>query len=121
MMVSSAYPSPLINAYISPGLTRLNRLQTIGGSSRYLGQDALRLAITEAKAGLNVNKYIEIVEVAKIVDSSSPLAIEDTEWIASRNRKVKAESDRLEHELKGYKNNLIKESIRVRLTSTMIR
>lgn len=27
---------------------------------------------------------------------------------------VKAETDRLEHELRGYKNNLIKESIRVR-------
>jgi hypothetical protein len=30
-----------------------------------------------------------------------------------KNKQNKAETTRLEHELKGYKNNLIKESIRV--------
>jgi COP9 signalosome complex subunit 1 len=58
-----------------------------------------------------------LVEVAKRVNASSPLAVEDATWIATRNKQVKAEADRLEHELKGYKNNLIKESIRVCFTS----
>lgn len=40
-------------------------------------------------------------------------SILDTEWVDRTQKLVKAETDRLEHELKGYKNNLIKESIRV--------
>ena len=38
----------------------------------------------------------------------------DTAWAETRNKQIKAEADRLDAELKGYKNNLIKESIRVR-------
>lgn len=37
----------------------------------------------------------------------------DTDWVESKQRQVAAETERLELELKGYKNNLIKESIRV--------
>ena len=37
----------------------------------------------------------------------------DTKWIEHMQKVIKAETDRLEHELRGYKNNLIKESIRV--------
>lgn len=40
--------------------------------------------------------------------------LRDLSWVDKTMRQVKAESDRLETELKGYKNNLIKESIRVR-------
>jgi COP9 signalosome complex subunit 1 len=36
-------------------------------------------------------------------------------WMEATTKQVKAETDRLEFELKGYKNNLIKESIRVGL------
>ena len=34
-------------------------------------------------------------------------------WAEKKSREVKEEQDKLEHELKSYKNNLIKESIRV--------
>jgi hypothetical protein len=34
-------------------------------------------------------------------------------WAEKTSREVKEEQDKLEHELKSYKNNLIKESIRV--------
>jgi COP9 signalosome complex subunit 1 len=44
-------------------------------------------------------------------------AILDVAWVDKLVRQVKAETDRLEAELKGYKNNLIKESIRVRKES----
>lgn len=37
----------------------------------------------------------------------------DREWMEKKQRQMKAETDRLERELKGYKNNMIKESIRV--------
>lgn len=42
-----------------------------------------------------------------------PNATPDVAWREKINKQIKAESDRLETELKGYKNNLIKESIRV--------
>ena len=42
-----------------------------------------------------------------------PDATPDLAWIDRTIKQVKTETDRLEQELKGYKNNLIKESIRV--------
>ena len=39
--------------------------------------------------------------------------VPDLAWVDKMTRQVKVETDRLEAELKGYKNNLIKESIRV--------
>jgi COP9 signalosome complex subunit 1 len=39
--------------------------------------------------------------------------VTDTAWVEKKTREVREEHDRLEHELKSYKNNLIKESIRV--------
>ena len=41
-------------------------------------------------------------------------AIPDTAWTERTRKRVKAETDKMEMELKGYKNNLIKESIRVK-------
>lgn len=42
-----------------------------------------------------------------------PDATPDLGWIDRTIKQVRTETDRLEQELKGYKNNLIKESIRV--------
>jgi hypothetical protein len=39
----------------------------------------------------------------------------DSAWMEKKDKQNRAETTRLEHELKGYKNNLIKESIRVSL------
>ena len=43
----------------------------------------------------------------------------DLAWMEKKEKQNKAETTRLEHELKGYKNNLIKESIRVSSASQM--
>jgi len=51
--------------------------------------------------------------LAEQVAPSDPVTIKDQDWIESTSRQVRAETTRLENELKGYKNNLIKESIRV--------
>jgi COP9 signalosome complex subunit 1 len=96
-----------------PGPTRFLRLQTIAMTSPFLSVDAFRLAIAEAKAGKHVGAYMEIVPAFEKLLPSDRLATLDTEWMERRAKKVKAETDRLEHELKTYKNNLIKESIRV--------
>lgn len=53
------------------------------------------------------------VQALVAVAPNEPEATIDQEWTERSQKVVKAETDRLEHELRGYKNNLIKESIRV--------
>lgn len=59
--------------------------------------------------------YKAIAGVLLEVAPDDPEAELDQAWIDKTNREVAAETIRLEGELKGYKNNLIKESIRVGL------
>lgn len=47
------------------------------------------------------------------IDPRDALATSDAEWIEKTNKTNEQETERLEHELRGYKNNLIKESIRM--------
>ena len=54
------------------------------------------------------------VEALHKVSPSTAEGVPDTAWATRMSKQVAAETDRLEVELKGYKNNLIKESIRVR-------
>jgi COP9 signalosome complex subunit 1 len=71
------------------------------------------LAIAEAKKGKNVQLYTNLVEEFANIAPNDPAALTDTAWAEKKTREVREEHDRLEHELKSYKNNLIKESIRV--------
>lgn len=77
--------------------------------------DAYRLAIAEAKRGKNVSLYTGLVEDFSAIAPEDDAALTDTVWAEKRTRETQLEQDRLEHELRSYKNNLIKESIRVRL------
>ena len=67
----------------------------------------------EAKSGKDVGRYERAVRALAEVAPNDSLAVLDNEWMSHTERVGKAETDRLDHELKGYKNNLIKESIRV--------
>ena len=96
-----------------PGRTRLDRLITIGVSSTFLGVDALKLAVIEAKHGKDIKRYLDAQSHLEIVGPQEREAIKDQTWIHTTNHQNHAETTRLEAELKGYKNNLIKESIRV--------
>ena len=95
------------------GHTRIDRLHHIGAHSPYLSVDAYRLAIAEAKRGKNVDLYTTLVDEFSRISPQDPAAVADTACVAKKTREVREEHDRLEHELKSYKNNLIKESIRV--------
>ena len=95
------------------GKTRVFRLIHIGKTSAYLQVDALKAAVTEAKAGQDVTLYEDAVSLLKQIASSEPEATLDVKWVDKTSREVKAETTRLEAELKGYKNNLIKERISV--------
>ncbi|KAJ4144616.1 hypothetical protein LMH87_003491 [Akanthomyces muscarius] len=95
------------------GRTRLDRLLLIGKSCVPLRLDALKAAITEAKSGRDVSQYKQAWDCIRKLAPEEPEATRDEAWIDATEKSNKAETQRLESELKGYKNNLIKESIRM--------
>lgn len=107
-----------INSY--DGFTRLLRLQMIAMTSPSLSKEAFRLALAEIKASAaknkgcaDVNFYLTLVEAFHKLAPSDPLANIDSDWMEEVSGKSQRKTDQLEKELKAYKNNLIKESIRV--------
>lgn len=86
----------------------------IGTSSTHLYFEALKAAVAEAKQGVDVQRYEAAVTALQEVVPNDPDARPDAAWIEKTTRQLKAQTDHLELELKGYKNNLIKESTRVR-------
>ena len=99
-----------------PGRTRFRRLYLIGLCSTALRLEALRAAVQEAKSSSDLADYQNAAATLKQVDSAFEV---DQKWLDQKKKQVDAETKRLEHELKGYKNNLIKESIRVRQASPL--
>jgi COP9 signalosome complex subunit 1 len=71
------------------------------------------MAITEVLKSKDVSEYMAIVEEFQNLAPNESLAQINTTWAEQTTKHNKMETDRLEHELKTYKNNLIKESIRV--------
>lgn len=96
------------------GRSRYDRLLHIGKHSKVLAVDALRAAVREAKKGDDVGRYREACLYLQAVAPNDEEAQIDQEWERKKEEQNKKETLRLENELKGYKNNLIKESIRVR-------
>ncbi|KAJ5555404.1 26S proteasome regulatory subunit Rpn7 [Penicillium sp. DV-2018c] len=104
-----------LDAYISNyiGRTRYDRLYLVGTCSPLLATDALKAAIAEAKSGKDVARYEKAVRALAEAAPSDPEASLDSTWVQSTQRYVLSQTERLEDELRGYKNNLIKESIRM--------
>ncbi|GKT81012.1 26S proteasome subunit RPN7 [Colletotrichum tofieldiae] len=120
----SASPPPLIACQGSAaprghflttttGRTRFERLFLIGRTCVPLCVDALKAAVAEAKAGVDVQRYRDAFECIHIAAPNEPEALFDQEWVENAERANKAKTHQLESELKGYKMNLIKESIRM--------
>lgn len=76
--------------------------------------DALKAAAAEAKRGRDPQRYREAVECLRIAAPDDPEASFDQAWLSNIEHSNRNETHRLTAELKGYKNNLIKESVRVR-------
>ena len=95
------------------GRAKIERLFHIGRTSTLLYHEALTLAIAAAKEGKDVELYEQLVKAMAKIDPQHPAAALDKAWVTRVAGEVAAETARLEAELKGYKNNLIKESIRV--------
>ncbi|KAI1772507.1 26S proteasome subunit RPN7-domain-containing protein [Hypoxylon cercidicola] len=104
-----------LDLYISNyrGRTRFERLLLIGQCSVPLCVDALKAAVAEAKSGKDINRYGDVLECIKIAAPNEPEAEVDQAWVISTESANHVETHRLETELKGYKNNLVKESIRI--------
>ena len=98
------------------GHGQIHRLRFIALKSSTLQVDALKLAIRLIKdTTFNVSLYQETVEQLRLVDSISEESVLDRSWVENATRSTKITTEKLEAELKNYKNNLIKESIRVTL------
>ena len=68
----------------------------------------------EAKRGKDVKRYVQAVERLAALAPDDPEAEPDRSWVDTMTKEGEAAAERMEAELKRYKNNLIKESIRVR-------
>ena len=77
-----------------------------------LSRQSLSLAIAAAKKGKDVQLYIRLCNLANNLGLAD-LAQADSEHVAKQEEANKRELSRLEGELRGYKNNLIRESIRM--------
>lgn len=75
--------------------------------------EALKTAVREAKTGEDVGRYKDAWDLIRVAAPGEPEAILDQDWIDRKERENMNELHRLDTELKGYRNNLIKESIRV--------
>ncbi|KAF2427401.1 COP9 signalosome-like protein complex subunit 1 [Tothia fuscella] len=115
-------PKMDLESYISnyDGYTKLMRLQCIAMTSPLLSKEAFRIAITQIKESATKNGgcsdvtfYQTLVEALEKLSPSDPLAYLDTDWMEQVTAKSARKTDILEKELKTYKNNLIKESIRM--------
>src|SRR5271169_5478604 len=102
------------------GHGQIQRLRFIALKSPALQIDALKYAIRLIKeTTLNVPLYQEAAEQLRLLLPSSPETVIDQSWMDHATRTTKYITEKLEAELKNYKNNLIKESIRVFLLSSL--
>lgn len=95
------------------GPTKYDRLMLIGMSSVPLHADALKAAVVEAKKGKNIERYQEAWGYLRLASPDDPDAVFDKAWEDQTTEDNKATINRYEAEIKVYKNNLVKESIRM--------
>lgn len=85
----------------------------IGQCSVPLCVDALKAAVIEAKSGRNVKAYVTAQELLERLAPAQPEAKPDQAWVDRTEKENQVKTRELENQLKGYKNNLVKESVRV--------
>ena len=94
---------------ITPDRRRIDRLLFVGRNCPTLRVKAYQLALDAIKLySLDYRLYLDI-------GHECPEATVDEEWAEEARVKQESGLDKLDVELKNYQNNLIKESIRVRV------
>ncbi|KAF2159924.1 hypothetical protein M409DRAFT_60338 [Zasmidium cellare ATCC 36951] len=99
------------NHYENGPLLQL-RLAHVAARCPSLAHHALTLALADAKKGKDVQIYNRLCDLAADLGLKD-LGKQDTEWASRKDEENRRELSRLESELRGYKNNLIRESIRM--------
>lgn len=90
------------------------RLYLIASCSTALQQEAARLAVVIAKKGKDISYYNDACNLLNSITSKEEAdSFVDPKWLGEQEKHNAADSKKLENELKQYKNNLIRESIRV--------
>ncbi|ODA82637.1 hypothetical protein RJ55_01145 [Drechmeria coniospora] len=114
-MPRPAQPKLDIELYIQNylGRTRFDRLLFIGKTCVPLCVEALKAAVAEAKKASNIAHYQEAWESIRAAAPDEPEAAWDASWVERTEADNRVETARLESELKRYKSNMIKESIRM--------
>ncbi|KXS17797.1 FUSCA protein FUS6 [Gonapodya prolifera JEL478] len=109
----SIEPEQYIANYTGHG--RIDRLLFIADHCPMFTVDAYKLAVVELKKTPNFQRYTQTVQRLNEVLASrgAPPYQLDTAWVDQTQRLVRSQTEKLEAELKGYKNNHIKESIRM--------
>jgi len=77
-----------------------------------LARQSITLAVSAARSGKDVRLYLRLCEVANHLGLPD-VGAADQEWATKQEEANRRELSRLEGELRGYKNNLIRESIRM--------
>jgi COP9 signalosome complex subunit 1 len=90
------------------------RLYLIAACSTVLREEAAKLLIKEARKGSDVQNFYDAVGLLQQLPTLKDVdRLADPSWAKDQDKKNASDTHKLENELKGYKNNLIKESIRV--------
>ncbi|KAK3723622.1 hypothetical protein LTR37_001503 [Vermiconidia calcicola] len=88
------------------------RLAHVSTHCPSLARQSLSIAAAAAKKGKDVQLYSRLHDIASRLGFGDLAAI-DLDWATKQEEANKRELARLEGELRGYKNNLIRESIRM--------
>ncbi|EMC90818.1 hypothetical protein BAUCODRAFT_39823 [Baudoinia panamericana UAMH 10762] len=116
MAVNGALPPPTfdLDAWANnyEGALLPLRLAHVATRCPPLARQSLTTAISAAKTGKNVQLYMRLCELAGHLGLDD-LRTPDEAWVSKQDEGNKRELSRLEGELRGYKNNLIRESIRM--------
>lgn len=75
--------------------------------------ESYKHAIKLLKEGIDVPRYKKAVEALAEIAPEAPEARYDDAWIDKTSKTVAQETEKYENQLKSYKANMIKESIRV--------
>lgn len=106
------------------GLAKLYRLMFVADHCPSLRVEALKMAITYVMTTYNVGLYhtlhkklTDALAVPRLPDVAAPVGTQDMipldpVWVESKNKKAAIKLEKLDTDLKNYKTNSIKESIR---------
>ncbi|KND02949.1 uncharacterized protein SPPG_02028 [Spizellomyces punctatus DAOM BR117] len=97
------------------GHTRVERLIFIAEHSPPLAIDAYKIALNDLKNTMDYTRYTVVHQKLNdlLLGRGLPTIPLDQTWVDNTKKAQRAKTEKLERELKDYKSNLIKESIRM--------